>query len=605
MSQQQRGPARPLAPTGTVPVHDSIDVDAALSSAANHLREGRLGDAEVLARQILETSPDHPEALHVLGMIAVRAGYTTDAITLFQRCVTLDGSDPLHHANLGAALEDDGRLDDAASAYRRATDLQPEFADMHYRLGNVCVELGRLDQAVAAYEQTVALRPDYAEAHYNLGNARMQCGLTSAAVTSYQRCIELIPGFAQGHCNLGNAYNSLARHADAVACYQRALEIDSEFALAWSNLANSLGELGRHDEALQACERAIAAQPDYARAHSNRGVILKTLGRLDQAVEAYRNAIGADSRLVDAHFNLGNVLRLLERTDEAVAAYRLVLELSPDHAFACSNIGTILVERGDAGSALQVCDRFLETSPGDTGVLACSALALDELGRRQEVRALVDFDRLVMAKDFDAPAGFTGMDAFNEALQRHILEHPTLMEDPSTHATRFGKHTGNLLVEPKGPIAAYELMIHQAVREYMASHPIDPSHPFLANRPSSYRLDVWAVVMRAQGHQIAHIHPSSWLSGVYYPKLPPVVQAQGEDRAGWIEFGEPGAGWRYSVTPEVEIYQPAEGRMFLFPSYFWHRTIPFETNDLRISIAFDVIPKRSELCSLPINHRTV
>jgi hypothetical protein len=30
--------------------------------------------------------------------------------------------------------------------------------------------------------------------------------------------------------------------------------------------------------------------------------------------------------------------------------------------------------------------------------------------------------------------------------------------------------------------------------------------------------------------------------------------------------------------------------MILFPSYFYHRTVPFRSDDYRISIAFDIIP---------------
>jgi len=30
--------------------------------------------------------------------------------------------------------------------------------------------------------------------------------------------------------------------------------------------------------------------------------------------------------------------------------------------------------------------------------------------------------------------------------------------------------------------------------------------------------------------------------------------------------------------------------LVLFPSYFYHRTEPFESQDQRISIAFDIVP---------------
>ena len=36
--------------------------------------------------------------------------------------------------------------------------------------------------------------------------------------------------------------------------------------------------------------------------------------------------------------------------------------------------------------------------------------------------------------------------------------------------------------------------------------------------------------------------------------------------------------------------RPEEGLLVLFPSYFYHRTIPFDDPGTRISIAFDVVP---------------
>ena len=117
----------------------------------------------------------------------------------------------------------------------------------------------------------------------------------------------------------------------------------------------------------------------------------------------------------------------------------------------------------------------------------------------------------------------------------------------------------------------------------------DPAHPFLARRPSRLGLTAWAVVMERAGHQVPHIHPSAWLSGVYYVKLPAAVETDAAGHAGWIEFGHPPEEFALNYTPDVERVQPAEGLMLLFPSYLYHRTIPYESDETRISIAFDVL----------------
>ncbi len=46
---------------------------------------------------------------------------------------------------------------------------------------------------------------------------------------------------------------------------------------------------------------------------------------------------------------------------------------------------------------------------------------------------------------------------------------------------------------------------------------------------------------------------------------------------------------RRAIAPEVRFYRPEEGPMFLFPSYFYHRTVSFESEQPRVSIAFDIL----------------
>jgi hypothetical protein len=59
---------------------------------------------------------------------------------------------------------------------------------------------------------------------------------------------------------------------------------------------------------------------------------------------------------------------------------------------------------------------------------------------------------------------------------------------------------------------------------------------------------------------------------------------------GWLEFGRPEE--KYGITDPLATYayQPIEGEMVTFPSYFWHRTVPFLSDERRISIAFDIRP---------------
>jgi len=205
------------------------------------------------------------------------------------------------------------------------------------------------------------------------------------------------------------------------------------------------------------------------------------------------------------------------------------------------------------------------------------------------VRELYDFDRMLRPVQPSCPDGFADMAQFNLALVEHVLKHPSLAASPASHATRSGRHTGELLAEPKGQMAELEGMIMAAVDDYCRALPHDPAHPWLAHRPQRLALAVWGVAMDRQGHQLAHIHPSAWLSGVYYPKIPAAIRAEDPGHAGWIEFGRAPEEFHALMEPEVRLIRPEEGLMVLFPSYFYHGTVPLESDEVRISIAFDVI----------------
>ena len=131
--------------------------------------------------------------------------------------------------------------------------------------------------------------------------------------------------------------------------------------------------------------------------------------------------------------------------------------------------------------------------------------------------------------------------------------------------------------------------LETAIEAYLASHPRDPDHPFLARRPAAWRLRGWATLLESGGHQASHIHPTAWLSGVYDVELPPEV-GSGEDRQGWIEFGRPGSDFPGTAEPLIRQMRPEAGKVILFPSYFTHNTLPFESDRRRLSLPSTSFP---------------
>jgi len=316
--------------------------------------------------------------------------------------------------------------------------------------------------------------------------------------------------------------------------------------------------------------------------------VLRGLRRFDDAVQAYEKCLALRPDDSEAWSGLGVALQALDRLADARAALERATDAGPDYPDAWINLADVLIARGESDAAREACDRYLARHPADAGVLASKSIALGECGGGGR-DALVDFERFLSPSRPAAPPGFATIAALNDALARHIVDHPTLIESPTSHATRDGRHTGELLADDAAPIRAFEALARDAVTRYLARHPADSGHPLLANRPARWRMNAWSIVLEGRGHQMPHIHPSAWLSGVYYAQVPDIVRDGDAAQAGWIEFGLPGDEYHWTAPPPLRAIKPEPGLMVLFPSYFFHRTIPFAASGTRISIAFDVL----------------
>ena len=450
-------------------------------------------------------------------------------------------------------------------------------------------QTGHLGEAIRHYQQVLKTHPKSVPVLTYCGAALLDTKRIADGKKLLQSAITLDPKNADAHVYLANAYQMTGNLEAAEQSYARALKIKPDNPNAQNNLGVLLQRMGRNEDAAIRFRSAIEHQPSYAKAYNNLAQTLAELGQLDEAIEAGKTAIGLQSNYADGQNTLGSALSRSGRTSEAIDAFQSALSLQPNFPSASNNLAIAQIIARQPDEAIQTCDHLLAFEPTNVSALASKAVALSEAGQLDALHQLVDLENDIILHNVDPSPDFEDTEAFNRALVEHILNHPSLTYELDGHATRKGKHTGELLSEPKGPMATFERMIDDTVKIYRAGLEADSNHPIAMTAPDSWKLTVWSVVLEEAGHQVSHIHESGWLSGVYYPKIPHDIGLSESDPSGWIEFGQPQDLYNVREKPPVKLFKPQEGMMILFPSYLFHRTVPTGSQDLRVSIAFDVM----------------
>src|SRR6185295_6779829 len=95
-------------------------VDEMLAQALGHHRAGRLAEADLFYRQILNDWPTSAEALHLLGVLAAQSGAHDVAAQLIGRAIALKPTHGDFHASYGTVCYLQGKLLEGSEAYMLA-----------------------------------------------------------------------------------------------------------------------------------------------------------------------------------------------------------------------------------------------------------------------------------------------------------------------------------------------------------------------------------------------------------------------------------------------------------------------------------------------------
>ncbi len=589
--------------------------------AQNAFQSGDLWTASRVCDDMIKQVPGHPDVLHLMALVSKRQGKIRDAEKNFRASLRSKPKQPAVLSNLGNLLKQNRRFTEADKAYARALKWMPNLTDAWYNRGLMAIDQGRWDKAIEYLEkakaQGVSMNTELAliKAHREAGNLDTAKSLADDLLARFPSDVRAVAAVASTrrkndpdsalrlletelgrttdpaaiHYEIGLVHSSQKNLEKAVEHFEAALEANPEMIEAHRSL-NEVYWQQEDERFLQSYRKAIENNPVSAPLYHNLAAGLISSGDDRSASDVLLEALSRAGR--DPYLVHALAVQKMKLGDHELAErlYFEALQAEPDNRrflVDCANID-IVNERYDR--AEENLDHALEIYPYNQELWAYKGIVWRLTGDERH-EWLNNYDQLLKVYELPHPQEFEDTGAFMSALAELMPGLHTATRQPLDQSVRGGTQTFEFLFDNPHPlIRSLKRAVEAMLADYLGSMPRDPKHPFYSRMTGGTRFTGnWSIILRSGGYHTNHIHPFGWLSCCNYVAMPQLKGKEKRARAGWIKFGETSLdlGKRQEVARAIE---PKPGYCVFFPSYFWHGTYPFESEEPRMTVPCDIDP---------------
>jgi tetratricopeptide (TPR) repeat protein len=295
-------------------------------------RVGALDAAIEAYRFAIAVRPSFQKASNNLILTLVKAGRSTEAVTLARTLVNARRDDPDRWFTLGLA-QSEPDLEEATRSFRRALELAPRHTLARYNLALVLKRADRLADAIDELHRVIEIEPR-AEAHYTLGVIHWHQGDLDRAVAALRAAVTAEPRYADAHYTLGAVLHAQRDWTGATDALRRALALRPDLPGAHYTMARVLQAAGEEPAAqkhLAEAERLRhrAQQEQEARVWTSVGTERLEAGEAVNALDCFRRAVAVFEGYAPAHYQMGRTLQRLGQPVAARAAFARAQQLNP------------------------------------------------------------------------------------------------------------------------------------------------------------------------------------------------------------------------------------------------------------------------------------
>jgi Flp pilus assembly protein TadD len=551
-----------------------------------------LGDpvaAEAVLRQALAVDPAWTPTLTTLGELLLASGRGAEAEGALLRALRAGSPDLRAAWVLARHYNSTGRPAQAlAVAGPLCTQgrVDAELATQHV---TALVALGRHSEAISVYSGLAAAATDNLAPVQALAIALNAAGRNTEAAQIAHRA--LARGFRTATLCLTYARSLMAEGANerAETALRDCLRLDPRLTEAHNSLAQLIWlRTGDLTQATEPLDEALRRFGDDGALQATKAAILQGAGEARAAYDCLAPRAERPEAPPQLLVRVG--LSALDFDPaKALSLAQRALRAMPDSGAARSLLAAALLGVGDAQAALRECEALQPQAPDDQYLIALQTTALRLLGDERYAQ-LCDYRNLVLPLPIEPPPPWRDIASFLADLTASLNR----FHDPNGHALLFqslrhGTETTQDLTRSTDAAVRGLFQAFAAPIERYLEHIDQGTDPLRRRNNGRWRFNgSWSVRLRNRGFHMSHVHPRGWISSAFYVELPDIM-AEGRTDEGILSFGKPSI----LTTPPLEAeysVRPTPGMLVLFPSYFWHGTIPFQSPQPRLTVAFDAVP---------------
>ncbi len=543
----------------------------------NLFNQGLLEEAKNDLLKYISEYPNDFQALNILGVIYFQENKIDESEVEFKKALSLNKNYASAYNNLGLVLRAKSLTLEAIDNFRSAIELNQDYKEAYNNLGLAFKEINEIDEAIKVFEKALSIDPNYDQANYNLGSLYNEKNDNSKAIKFLSNCIKSNPNHYAAYINLGNTYSNLNNYDMAIKTFKNAIELDNKKIDAFFNLGNTLYNYGDLQKALKEYNNAYILDPDNELTLIRIGIIQKELGDREQGYNFFKKAVEINPNSNQANYQLG--MMLYEDLDdiEAIKYLDKCDEYDADERLLICYYRTKNIKEFES--------RLLKIKQNKPNSRIIASLA-NHYAHNYEINNPYNFCNEPLEyiyqnklKEIDIRR-----DLRNDLLK--LINEISLSTRKSAVVVGGTQSTGNLLARNEEPFKKLKKLILGEISKYLLLHK-DIDNNFFNNFPSDPHIkNSWFIKLTKGGHLNSHIHHYGWLSGAVYLQIPEVDESSIE---GAFVAGINGENYpELKKSYPEKIIKVSTGDIVLFPSCLFHRTVPFESDEERICIAFDI-----------------